>query len=105
MLRYLWKKNHSKAKYSSHSTTKIIKKNTKIILIQLTSFLFLAGHLTLYAYLTPFLQSIGIDGNWISMMYLLFGIAAIIGGGIGGLLSDRFGPQKKPLLVSSLFLR
>ncbi|GAF20772.1 major facilitator family transporter [Bacillus sp. JCM 19047] len=78
-------------------------KNTKIILIQLTSFLFLAGHLTLYAYLTPFLQSIGIDGNWISMMYLLFGIAAIIGGGIGGLLSDRFGPQKTIIGVISLF--
>ncbi|KQL59162.1 MULTISPECIES: MFS transporter [Bacillaceae] len=78
-------------------------KNMKVILIQLTSFLFLAGHLTLYAYLTPFLQSIGIDGNWISIMYLLFGIAAIIGGGIGGLLSDRFGPQKTIIGIIALF--
>ncbi len=78
-------------------------KNMKVILIQLTSFLFLAGHLTLYAYLTPFLQSIGIDGNWISIMYLLFGIAAIIGGGIGGLLSDRYGPQKTIIGIIALF--
>ncbi|QTD40989.1 MFS transporter [Sporosarcina sp. Te-1] len=68
-------------------------KNSKIVLIQLTSFLFLAGHMTLYAYLTPFLLTLGLEGNWISIMYLIFGIAAVIGGGIGGFLSDRFGPK------------
>ena len=79
-------------------------KSIKIVLIQMTSFLFLAGHLTLYAYLTPFLQStMGIEGNWISIMYLIFGIAAIIGGGVGGLLSDRFGPQKTIIGVISVF--
>lgn len=79
-------------------------KNSKIVFIQLTSFLFLAGHLTLYAYLTPFLQmTLGLEGNWISLMYLIFGIAAIIGGGIGGMLSDRFGPKKTIVGVISVF--
>ncbi|MDV2684102.1 MFS transporter [Alkalihalophilus lindianensis] len=74
-------------------------KNRKILLIQLTSFLFLAGHLTLYAYLTPFLRmTMGMDGTWISIMYLIFGVAAIIGGGVGGMLSDRYGT--KPTIVA-----
>ncbi|WP_413375426.1 MFS transporter [Alkalihalobacillus sp. 1P02AB] len=79
-------------------------KNGKLLLIQLTSFLFLAGHLTLYAYLTPFLQmTMGLDGTWISLMYLIFGIAAIIGGGVGGMLSDRFGPQKTIIGIIIVF--
>lgn len=79
--------------------------NIKIVLIQLTSFFFLAGHLTLYAYLTPFLQTtLGLEGNAISLMYLLFGIAAIIGGGIGGILSDRLGPKKTIIWVISIFV-
>ncbi|GAF17004.1 LOW QUALITY PROTEIN: major facilitator family transporter [Bacillus sp. JCM 19046] len=79
--------------------------NIKIVLIQLTSFFFLAGHLTLYAYLTPFLQStLGLEGNAISLMYLLFGIAAIIGGGVGGILTDRIGPKKTIVSVISIFI-
>jgi DHA1 family purine base/nucleoside efflux pump-like MFS transporter len=79
-------------------------KNGKIILIQLTSVLFFGGHLTLYAYLTPFLQTaLGIEGDWISVMYLIVGTAAIIGGGIGGLLSDRIGPKKTIISVISVF--
>ncbi|MCM3491087.1 MFS transporter [Alkalihalophilus marmarensis] len=78
-------------------------KNRKILLIQLTSFLFLAGHLTLYAYLTPFLRiTMGMDGTWISMMYLIFGVAAIIGGGVGGMLADRFGT--KPTIVAVIIV-
>ncbi|MDZ4407634.1 MFS transporter [Bacillus cereus] len=79
-------------------------KKRKIILIQLTSILFFGGNLTLYAYFTPFLQrTLSLDGNWISVMYLIVGISAIIGGGIGGLLSDRIGPKKTITTVISLF--
>ncbi|PGO22377.1 MFS transporter [Bacillus cereus] len=79
-------------------------KNKKIICIQLTSVFFFGGHLTLYAYLTPFLQgALGLDGNWLSVMYLIVGIAAIIGGGIGGLLSDRIGPKKTIITVIPVF--
>ncbi|MGE8205571.1 MFS transporter [Heyndrickxia sp. NPDC080065] len=66
-------------------------KNRKVLFAQLTSFLFLAGHLTLYGYLTPFLKmTLGLNGTWVSMVYLIFGIAAVVGGGFGGWLADRF---------------
>lgn len=79
-------------------------KNRKIIFAQLTTFLFLAGHLTLYAYLTPFLKTVlGLNGTWVSVVYLIFGIAAVAGGGIGGLLSDRFGTKPTILTIILLF--
>jgi MFS transporter, DHA1 family, purine base/nucleoside efflux pump len=79
-------------------------KNRKILFAQLASFLFLAGHLTLYGYLTPFLKTVlGMDGNWVSIMYLLFGLAAVAGGGAGGYLADRFGTKPTILAIIVLF--
>lgn len=79
-------------------------KNRKVFFIQLTSFLFLAGHLTLYAYLTPFLKmKLGLDGDWVSIVYVIFGIAAVFGGGFGGFLADRFGTKRTILSVISIF--
>lgn len=79
-------------------------KSRKIALTQITSFLLLAGHLTFYGYLTPFLKmKMGLDGNWVSIVYLIFGIAAVIGGGIGGLLADRFGAKPVILTLITLF--
>jgi DHA1 family purine base/nucleoside efflux pump-like MFS transporter len=79
-------------------------KNRKILFAQITSFLFLAGHLTLYGYLTPFLQeTLGLNGNWVSAVYLIFGIAAVAGGGFGGFLSDRFGTKRTIIGVISVF--
>ncbi|MFG6113839.1 MFS transporter [Halobacillus sp. MO56] len=73
-------------------------KNRKILFAQLTSFLFLTGHLALYGYLTPFLKmTMGLNGTWVSIIYLIFGVAAVIGGGVGGMLSDRFGT--KPTII------
>ncbi|MFQ3545067.1 MFS transporter [Halobacillus rhizosphaerae] len=78
--------------------------NPKILFAQLTSFLFLAGHLTLYGYLTPFLKSaLGLSGTWVSIAYLLFGIAAVLGGGAGGILSDRFGTKPTVLGIIMVF--
>ena len=78
--------------------------NPKILFAQLTSFLFLAGHLTLYGYLTPFLKSaLGLSGTWVSIAYLLFGIAAVLGGGAGGVLSDRFGTKPTVLGIIMVF--
>ncbi len=69
-------------------------KSRKILFAQLISFLHLAGHLTFYAYLTPFLKmEMGLNGTWVSIVYLIFGIAAVIGGGLGGILADRFGAK------------
>ncbi|MDL4843124.1 MFS transporter [Aquibacillus rhizosphaerae] len=78
-------------------------KNHKILFAQLTTFLFLAGHLTLYAYLTPFLkEALGLNAGWVSIVYLIFGIAAVAGGGIGGTLADRFGT--KPTIISVIIV-
>lgn len=79
-------------------------KEKKIFFAQMTTFLFLAGHLTLYAYLTPFLKTtLGLNGTWVSIVYLAFGIAAVIGGGVGGVLSDKFGSKPTIILVTIIF--
>lgn len=79
-------------------------KNRKILFAQLTTFLFFAGHLTLYAYLTPFLKStMGLEGTWVSIVYLIFGVAAVAGGGVGGTFADRFGTKPTILSVMAIF--
>lgn len=79
-------------------------KNTKLITAQLTSLLFLTGHLTLYAYLTPFLKSaLHLNAAWVSIFYFIFGIAAVFGGGIGGWAADKWGSKTSILSIISLF--
>lgn len=79
-------------------------KNSKTMSAQLTSMLFLTGHLTLYAYLTPFLQTtLHLNATWISVFYFIFGISAVLGGGIGGWVADKWGSQRSILLIISLF--
>ncbi|ARI76645.1 MFS transporter [Halobacillus mangrovi] len=79
-------------------------KDQKIFTAQLTSFLFLTGHLTLYAYLTPFLKTtMGLNGTWVSVAYFIFGVAAVSGGGFGGFLSDKLGSEKSILGIISVF--
>ncbi|KAA9014616.1 MFS transporter [Niallia endozanthoxylica] len=76
----------------------------KILSAQLTSLLFLTGHLTLYAYLTPFLQTaLHLNSTWISIFYFIFGIAAVFGGGLGGFMADKWGSQKSILVIVSVF--
>ncbi|MEN1968100.1 MFS transporter [Lentibacillus sp. N15] len=73
-------------------------KNRKIFFGQATTFLFLAGHSVLYAYFTPFVkETLGLGGTWISIIYLLFGIAAVSGGGFGGTLADTIGAKQTVL--------
>ncbi|MFC0524654.1 MFS transporter [Pontibacillus salicampi] len=79
-------------------------KQSKLFFAQLTSLLFLAGHLTLYGYLTPFLKTtLGLNGTWVSIVYLIFGVAAVMGGGIGGMLADRFGTKISIIGIISVF--
>lgn len=79
-------------------------KNRKVLFAQLTSFLFLAGHLTLYGYLTPFLKiTLGLNEGWVSIVYLIFGVAAVAGGGLGGILADRFGTKHTIIAVIIFF--
>lgn len=70
----------------------------------LATMFMLAGHYTLYAYFTPFLETtLQLDATWISIAYFIFGIAAVSGGALGGSLGDKIGPPKSILLVISLF--
>lgn len=78
-------------------------KYRKILFAHITTFLLLAGHTTFYAYLKPFAQTtMGLDGTWISIIYFLFGIAAVSGGALGGTVSDRFGT--KPAIYSVIII-
>ncbi|SEQ87950.1 MFS transporter, DHA1 family, purine base/nucleoside efflux pump [Virgibacillus subterraneus] len=79
-------------------------KRRRIFFGQAITFLFIAGHTVLYAYLTPFVKmTMEIDGTWLSVIYLIFGIAAVSGGGVGGTLSDKLGPERTIMLTIVLF--
>lgn len=78
--------------------------NLKIIGAHLAMTFMLAGHYTFYAYFTPFLENtLNLGGYWVSVFYLLFGVAAVSGGGIGGALADRIGSTKSMLIFISTF--
>src|SRR5699024_9910303 len=75
-------------------------KNKKILFGQLTTFFFIGGHFTLYGYLTPFVKStMGFDGTWITIVYFVYGAAAVAGGGLGGVAADNFGIRRTLLTV------
>lgn len=84
--------------------------NHKISFTHLTTFFFIAGHYTFYGYLTPYTKTMfGFDGTTISLLYFVFGIAAVSGGGLAGLSADRLGIRKTVLtaiilLASCLFI-
>jgi DHA1 family purine base/nucleoside efflux pump-like MFS transporter len=57
----------------------------KIYLAHLITLFILAGHYMLYAYFTPFLiEAFNMNSLWISVCYLIFGIASVTGNAIGG---------------------
>ncbi|MER2038161.1 MAG: MFS transporter [Solibacillus sp.] len=74
--------------------------SSKIGTAHLATMFMLAGHYTIYAYFTPFLETeLHLNSYWISLCYLLFGIAAVSGGAFGGTLSDTIGAPKSILIV------
>ncbi len=78
--------------------------NVKIVGAHLALMFMLAGHYTLYAYFTPFLETtLNLSPTWISISYFLFSLAAVSGGAIGGTLADRIGSPKSILIVISFF--
>lgn len=78
--------------------------NLKIFSAQLTTLFMLAGHYMLYAYLTPFLvEAFHMKASWISICYLIFGIASVSGNALGGWLSDKIGTGKAIIMVVSAF--
>jgi len=80
-------------------------KSKKIISAQLVTVFMLAGHYMIYAYFTPFLQeTMSLSASWISIAYLVFGFSAVIGGGFGGVLSDKLGAKKSILMIVGIFV-
>ncbi|PSL40991.1 DHA1 family purine base/nucleoside efflux pump-like MFS transporter [Planomicrobium soli] len=78
--------------------------SAKIGSAHLATMFMLAGHYTIYAYFTPFLETeLHLDSYWISICYLIFGIAAVSGGAFGGTLSDAIGAPKSIIIVISAF--
>lgn len=79
-------------------------KNSKLISAQLIGLLMLTGHLTLYGYLEPYVEStFHIDANMVSFVYFLFGLAAVIGGGLGGWIADRWGINRSIITIVACF--
>lgn len=77
----------------------------KVMFAHLTTFFFLAGHFTLYGYLTPFVTStMGFGGAVVTLVYFLYGAAAVTGGGLAGTLADRFGPRRTLLTSTALLI-
>lgn len=78
--------------------------NKKIFFAHLATMFMLAGHYTVYAYFTPFLETtMNLSPNWISVFYFLFGIAAVAGGAFGGGLASRIGSKKSILIILGAF--
>lgn len=78
--------------------------SAKIGSAHLSTVFMLAGHYTVYAYFTPFLETnLHLNSYWISICYFMFGIAAVGGGAFGGTLSDRIGTHKSMIIVISAF--
>lgn len=87
-------------KVESQPTIPLIKqvatlKNKRILSVQLISFLQLTGHFTIYTYFAPYLiNTMGLSTKMISIVLLVFGMAGILGGWIGGWSTDKFGGGK-----------
>lgn len=78
-------------------------KSRKILFAHMTTFLYMTGHSVLYTYLKPFVQqTMDLGATWISIIFLIFGIAAVSGGGIGGTLADTLGTKRT--ILSSIIL-
>ncbi|RUT36483.1 MFS transporter [Paenibacillus zeisoli] len=79
-------------------------KNIRVAGAHVVTLLMMAGHYTLYAYFTPFLESImHMGASWISIVYFFFGASAVAGGMIGGILSDTIGVKRSILIIVGVF--
>lgn len=75
-------------------------KNNRLLFAHLTTFFFLTGHFVLYGYLTPYVKELlSFEGMIISVLYLVYGIAAVTGGGLGGIAADKFGTKRTTLIT------
>jgi MFS transporter, DHA1 family, purine base/nucleoside efflux pump len=79
--------------------------NPKVFFALLTTFLYMSGHTALYAYLKPFIEeTMALNGTMVSLIYFIFGLSAVSGGGIGGALADNYGSRKTISISLVLFV-
>ncbi|RHW37412.1 MFS transporter [Lysinibacillus yapensis] len=79
-------------------------KNHKITLGLTTTFLYITGHTIMYAYFKPYLEATtDFNTTWISVIYLIFGFSAVVGGGLGGVLADLLGSRKTMIIALVVF--
>ncbi len=78
--------------------------NKKILFAHFATMFMLAGHYSVYAYFTPFLETtMNLEASWISVFYFIFGLAAVAGGALGGGLATRLGSKKSILIILGAF--
>ena len=80
-----------------------VARRPAVLLALLSTLLWATGAFTVYTYLASFLApATGIAGWSVSAVLLAWGVAAVVGLRLGGLLSDRFG--HRPVILTSLSL-
>lgn len=80
-------------------------KHVKIASAHMMMLLAMCGHYLMYAYLTPYMeQYYGLNAGQVSLMYFIFGFSAIIGGYLGGYLSDKINPRRAIITIVSTFV-
>lgn len=79
-------------------------KHLKLSTAHLVTLLVLAGHYTMYAYFAEYLHvTLHAEAYWVSVAFFVFGLSAVSGGGIGGWLTDKMGPEKTVIFFTILF--
>lgn len=96
MLLIAWALEPMPGQVSSPLSTQLASlKKRKLLSAQLATVFMLAGHFSLYAYFTPYLQeTMQLGTQWISIAYFAFGVAAMLGGLFGGILATKVGDKK-----------
>jgi predicted MFS family arabinose efflux permease len=83
-----------------------IGRRPDVLLALGTTMLWTTGAFALYTYVAPFLAThAGITGIWLSVALVVSGIGSALGNQLGGMASDRFGPERSlPIVLSVLAL-
>ncbi|MGX5734665.1 MFS transporter [Bosea thiooxidans] len=74
-----------------------------VLLALATTMLWTTGAFVLYTYIAPFLtHHAGITGPWLAAMLVVSGVGSALGNQLGGIASDRFGPERSLTVVLSV---